>query len=115
MPFTNHTRIELFLPCNLPAERRAADLAVRLRRDLFGGVTRSLLDEPVFIGSWRGAVGWVEDAVAIAFADTVDAQATIETKVEQIHREVASLYQRAGSPQDAFWITVSPLDVLAEV
>jgi hypothetical protein len=50
----------------------------------FGGGTVSAVDEPGFLGFYRGPTGWIEDLIAIIFSDTLDARDRLETKLRQL-------------------------------
>lgn len=106
------SRINVFLPANDALELLAAQQAIQVVRNLYGGATWSLVRPHVLEGYWWDDVNgmWVRDKICWLIADAPYSlgRDELDVDVELIKLEVFDVYNYFGRQQLAIWIIVHP-------
>jgi hypothetical protein len=107
-------RVTFLLPVNTVGERWAAEQVVHRVRLAFGGATHSLLQPSMLRGYWENEAGELFiDEIALVFADTEISEPDLTAMISETRRAAAAFYDEVGSPQEEFWMTTEPLQILA--
>ncbi len=110
------TRVTVCLPVNTPTETSAAGDVVRMLVRRYRGATASLLNAPVFVGSWEDGDGNVVlDNVALVIVDVRDRGLDDDTFLAELGELKGFVFERygdAGSPQAEVWLIASPISIL---
>lgn len=109
--FVEWTRVNIFLPCNKPAEAEVVTRVVKRLRAKYGGATHSLPLPTSFRGYYKqsfpdGSRKWVRDEIVWLIIDTEEkvGDRELERYLAGVKEEIKGWYQEAGCEQEEIWI-----------
>lgn len=105
-------RVMGFLPVNTADEVMAAQQVIHWLRETHTGFTATRLDSGIIEGHYRrwDDGSWDLDRIAVVFVDERLDDVQLERLTRAMRKLMHVAYQQRGSPQEAVWVTVVPLD-----